>query len=81
VVYDDLVAAIGSERGLNSLGNRAAGVDVANNSAILCVVAVVGVVSCTYCDGGVRRGLLLVAVLEQASIRGAGYRERHGCGV
>jgi hypothetical protein len=42
VVYDDLVAAIGSERRLNGLGNGAAGVDVANNSSIFGVVAVAG---------------------------------------
>ena len=42
VVYDDLVAAVGSERGLNGLGNSPAGIDVENNSAILSVVAVVG---------------------------------------
>lgn len=54
VVYDDLVAAVGSERGLNGLGNSPAGIDVANNSAILSVV-------------------VLVALLEQAGIRGVGY--------
>jgi len=42
VIYDDLVAAVGSERGLNGLGNSPAGIDVANNSAILSVVAVAG---------------------------------------
>lgn len=42
VVYDDLVAAVGSERSLNGLGNSPAGIDVANNSAILSVVAVAG---------------------------------------
>jgi hypothetical protein len=42
VVYDDFVAAIGSERRLNRLGNGAACVDVANNSAIFGVVAVAG---------------------------------------
>jgi hypothetical protein len=81
VVYDDLVAAIGSERGLYGLGNGTASVDVANNSSIFGVVAVVGVVSSVYWDGGVERELLLVAVLEQASIWGVGYRERHCCGM
>lgn len=42
VVDDDLVAAIGPERGLNGLGNGPAGVDVANDCSIFGVVAVVG---------------------------------------
>jgi hypothetical protein len=42
VVDDNLVAAIGSERGLNRLGNRPAGIDVANDCSIFGVVAGVG---------------------------------------
>ena len=45
VVDDDLVASKGTQRGLDSLGNRPAGIDVANDGAILSVVAVRGVVS------------------------------------
>lgn len=41
MIYDNLVATIGSERRLNGLGDCAAGVDVANNSSIFGVVAVV----------------------------------------
>jgi hypothetical protein len=52
VVYDDLVAAIGPEGSLNGLGNGAAGVDVANNSSIFSIVAVVGVVSRLYIANG-----------------------------
>jgi hypothetical protein len=81
VVYDNLIAAIGSERGLNGLGNGTASVDVANNSAIFSVVAVVGWLAvCTRCCE-VEQVVLLVAVLEEARIWGVGYRERHGCGV
>jgi hypothetical protein len=43
VVDDDLVATVGTQRGLYRLGNRPAGIDVANDGAILSVVAVVGV--------------------------------------
>lgn len=42
MVYDDLVAAIGSEGGLNGLGNRSACVNVADDCSIFGVVAVVG---------------------------------------
>jgi hypothetical protein len=81
VVYDNLVTAIGSQRGLNGLGNGTAGVDVANNSAIFSVVAVVGWLAVRTKRSWVESVILLVAVLEEARIRGVGYRERHGCGV
>lgn len=42
MIYDDLVAAIRSERGLNGLGNGPTCVNVANDCSILSIVAVVG---------------------------------------
>lgn len=39
MVDDDLVAAIRSQRRLDGRGDSAAGVDVADNGAIFCVVA------------------------------------------
>lgn len=40
MVYDNLVAAIGTERGLDGRGDGTAGIDVANDGAIFRVVAV-----------------------------------------
>jgi len=41
VVDYDLIAAVGSQGSLNSLGDRAAGIDVADYGAIFGVVATV----------------------------------------
>ena len=42
MIYDNLVAAIGSKRGLNGLGNGPACVNVADDCSIFSIVAVVG---------------------------------------
>lgn len=42
MIYDDLVAPVRPEGGLNGLSDGAAGIDIANNSSIFGVVAVVG---------------------------------------
>lgn len=85
MVDDNLVAAIRSKGCLHSAGDLAASVDVANDSAILCVVATGICQSVLALVGGwlvcssraERRSLLLVAGLEQAGVRCTGDSERH----
>ena len=49
MIYDNLITAIGTQRGLNGLCDRAASVDVANDCSIFGIIAVVGVVSYVVC--------------------------------
>jgi hypothetical protein len=83
MVDDDLVAAVGTERGLDGRGDGAAGIDVSEDGAIFGIVAggqsgevvtaMVTVVAGRTVDGGVKRqDLLVVALLEQASVRRIG---------
>src|SRR5690242_9458458 len=81
VVDDDLIAPKGTKGGLNSLGNRSAGIDVANDGAILSVVAVVGWLAEHTCGRVGSKSSLLVTLLEQPRVRGVGYRERHVGGM
>ena len=70
MVDDDLVATVGAEGGLHGLGDGSASIDVANDGAILCVVAKKLLVCVLYIV--VWRGnVLLVAWLEQAGVRGS----------
>ena len=77
MVYYDLVAAIGTEGGLDGLGNGSAGIDVADDSSIFGVVAGAGwLVGFIQPWWGLRlgtEGILLVALLEEPGVRGAGY--------
>lgn len=78
MIYDNLVAAIGSEGGLNSLGNSAASVNVANDCSIFGVVAVVGWLAGDIRQvRGIQCAVLLVALLEKPGVRGVRYCEGH----
>lgn len=83
VVDDDLVASVRAQRGLDCAGDCPARVDVAYDGAIFCVVAGLSRQSRILEDSGTsieRRGdgredgdLLLVALLEQATVGSVGY--------
>jgi hypothetical protein len=47
VVDDDLIAAVGTERCLDGLGDRLAGLDIANDGAIFSIVTVTIAMSVT----------------------------------
>jgi hypothetical protein len=66
VVDDELVAAIGAERGLHGRGDGAAGVDVADYCAVFGVVA--GIVLATACVTRTCSSILLVARLEEPTV-------------
>jgi hypothetical protein len=67
VVDDELVAAIGSERGLHGRGDGAAGVDIADYCAVFGVVA--GSVLAEAYMKKTYPSILLVAWLEQPAVR------------
>lgn len=67
VVDDNLVASIGAERCLNGGSNGTARVDVADDGAIFCVVAVFMSV-CAHSRGVLQLNELLVASFEESRV-------------
>lgn len=77
MVYDDLVASIGTQGRLDSRGDRTAGIDIANNSSIFRFVAAKLLELRGEKGGGRAEEILLVSILEQIRVRSVGNIERH----
>lgn len=75
MIDDKLIPTVRAEGSLHGAGDGSAGVDIAKNSAIFGVVAVVMSVALRQEDLDV--GILLVALLEQPAVGRIGHRQRH----
>jgi hypothetical protein len=67
MVDDNLVAAIGAKRGLNSGRNRSAGVDIAKYSTIFGVVAIEKEIELLV--GFIKFHILIVVIMKVAFVR------------
>lgn len=82
MIDNDLVATVGTKRGLNRRGDGTAGLDVAQNGAILGIVArfavsiLVAKLPSAH-DGGVTELSPVVALFEKALVGRVGDVERH----
>jgi hypothetical protein len=69
VVDDDLIAAIGTERCLNGLGDRLAGLDIANDGAVFSIMTVAIAVSVTFTISESLNALLDLMPSTQRGVR------------
>lgn len=72
MVDDQLIPAIGPQRGLDGAGDGPAGVDVAQDGAIFGVVARLLLAYVVH-GGGCGAGILLITGLEKAAVGCVGY--------